>query len=128
MGWFRKKGAPPNGPDYSHIDSDDQVQRLVATGELVPLLLLPADFGGEPVRQNTVHVPPFVADLKADADRNIILPLAAEGKITRYRAEPEYAGRSFVPIAIKLIATDPANFTYDLAIWGAALTREMPPT
>ncbi len=126
MRWFRKKAAPGPRPDYSAVDSLDKVQRLVAAGELVPLLLLPEDFGGQAIKENTVYVPPFAADMKEGADRNIIGPLAAEGKVTRYRAEPEYAGTSFVPIAIKLVATEPANFTYDVAIWGAALGRDLP--
>jgi hypothetical protein len=123
MSWFRKKGTPKHGPDYSQVNSNDEVQRLAARRELVPLLLLPEAFGGEAISENTVYVPPFAAELKRDFDQNIIAPLAAEGKVTRYIAEPEYSGTSFVPVAIKLTASDPANFSYDLAIWGDALGR-----
>ncbi len=124
MGWFRSKGVSPQGPDYSQIDSNEKLQRLVGTGELVACLLLPESFGGQLVRENTIYVPPFAAELKRDADQNIILPLAAEGKVKRYAAEPEYSGTSFVPIAIKLIASEPVDFSYKLAIWGDALGRE----
>lgn len=123
--FFRKKKV--TGPDYLAVDSREKALALVARGELVAMLLLPEAFGGEVRTENTVYVPPFVAELKSEADRNIILPLAAEGKISRYRAEPEYAGRSVVPIAVRLVGFDPANFTYDIAIWGDALGRATPP-
>lgn len=119
--FFRKK--KPTGPDYAAVDSGEKVQALVARGELVAMLLLPEVFGGENRPENLVHVPPFVADLKSEADQDLILPLVNDGKITRYSAVPEYAGRSRVPIAIRLVGYDPANFTYDIAIWGEALTR-----
>jgi hypothetical protein len=126
MDWFGKK-AKPAGPDYSHVDSLEKARRLASRGELVALLLLPEAFGGEARSENIVYVPPFAAELKADADENVILPLAAEGKITKYRADPEYAGKSFVPIALKLLAYDPSDFTYDIAIWGEALGRTKGP-
>jgi len=126
MSWFRRKRTPSQGPDYSEVDTNEKVQRLVASGELVPLLLLPEAFGGTPIRENTIYVPPYAAELKRDFDQNVIMPLAAERKVTHYRADPEYSGRSRVPIAIKLIATDPGNITYDLTIWGLALDRNVP--
>jgi hypothetical protein len=113
-----------NGPDFSAVDSREQAQRLVERGELVPLMLLSERFGGNPTAENIVFVPPFAAEMKAETDETIVMPLVADGKVTRYRAEPEYSGRSFVPIAIKIVASDPADFTCDLAIWGDALSRE----
>ncbi|MDP3855986.1 hypothetical protein [Phenylobacterium sp.] len=126
MGFFRKKEAKPPGPDYSHVDTREKAERLVERGKLVALLLLPEQFGGDWRAENIVFVPPFAADLKTRVDENIIIPLAIEGKVTRYRAEPEHAGRSMVPIAVKLVASDPADFTYNMAIWGDALGRESP--
>jgi hypothetical protein len=123
MSWFSKKGKSP-GPDYSTVDTREKAQRLVDRGELVKLLLLPEQFGGDGRAENVTYVPPFAAELKIEADKNIILPLASEGKVTRYRAEPEYSGRSMVPIAVKLLAYDPSDFTYDIAIWGEALDRK----
>lgn len=110
MKFFRKRGG--TGPDYSSVNSRKEAGRRVAKGELVAMLLLPEEFGGDARTENTVYVPPFVAELKSDADKNIILPLAAEGKITRYRAEPEYTGRSLVPITIKLVAFDPRSWAF----------------
>ncbi len=53
----------------------------------------------------------------------MIAPLATEGKVTRYRAIPEYQGDSISPIAITIIASDPGEFTMTLNIWGKALER-----
>lgn len=125
MSWFGKKRDKPAGPDYSNIISLEAAQKLAERGELVPLLLLPEQFGGTGVQENIVYVPSFAAELKNSTDQNVVAPLANEGKITRYLAEPEYFGASFIPIAIKLTAWDPANFTYEMAIWGEALDRAL---
>jgi hypothetical protein len=87
------------------------------------MLLFPEQFGGEHRVENLVYVPPFVAELKSRTDNNIVLPLAEEGKTRRYNVTPEYAGRSMVPISIKLVGSDPGNFTYEIAIWGDALRQ-----
>ena len=129
MGWFGKKtrdtgdGGGP-GPDFSAVDSREKVQALVDRGELVPMLLLPEAFGGEAIPPNILHVPPFAADLKASTDANVIAPLAASGKLSRYKVEPEYEGNSFVPIAVRLIAWDPGSFNFTVAIWGKALEQK----
>ncbi|MCP5395429.1 MAG: hypothetical protein H6918_01625 [Sphingomonadaceae bacterium] len=120
MSWFAKKKT--NGPDYSSVTSRDKVARLVDKGQLVPMLLLPEMFGGDASEANLVFVPPFAADLKKRADENIIRRLAAEGKITRYNAEPIYCGRSFVPVAVTVQAFDPGDFTETIRIWGEALS------
>ncbi len=121
MSWFSKKKN--DGPDYSSVDSMTEARRLVDEGELVPMLLLPEEFGGEAIAENTVYVPGFVADLKHRTDHNVVFPLAANGKVTRYSAQPEYEGNSVVPVAIQIAATEPANFVQDIAIWGVALNR-----
>ena len=111
------------GPDYSMVDSRQKALARAVRGDLVPLQLLPAIFGGDDSAENLVFVPSFAADLKNRTDENVIAPLAREGKFTRYRATPEYWGNSFVPIAIRIVAEDPGSFAYDLAIWGEALER-----
>ena len=60
---------------------------------------------------NTLYVPVGTADIKASTDNNVIAPLAAEGKVTKYKAMPEYQGNSVIPIAIKIIASDPGEFS-----------------
>jgi hypothetical protein len=120
FGWFKKSKS---GPDFSGIDSREKAEALVQKGELKKLLLLPSEFGGEDVPPNVVYVPAFAVELKASTDQNVILPLAQEGKVTRYNATPEYEGKSFIPAAINIVASEPGSFTYRLAIWGKALSE-----
>jgi hypothetical protein len=124
FGWFKKKSAPPNGPDFSAIDSLAKAEGLFRRGDLEKLLLMPPEFGGEDTPANTLYVPVGVADIKAGIDNNVIRPLAAEGKIRQYSAEPEYQGSSFIPIAITIEASDPGEFRTTINIWGEALARD----
>jgi hypothetical protein len=124
FGWFKKKSSQPNGPDFSEIDSQAKAEELFRRGDLEKLFLMPLEFGGQDNPLNTLYVPVGVADIKAGIDNNVIGPLAAEGKITKYTAEPEYEGKSFIPIAIEIVASDPGEFRTTINIWGKALTRD----
>jgi hypothetical protein len=124
FGWFKKTGKPAHGPDFSGIDSREKALDLWRRGELQKLLLMPPEFGGEDVPPNVVYVPAFAVELKRRLDTNTIRPLVEEQKVRRYSAEPQYEGASFVPCAIKITASDPANFTTVLRIWGKALASE----
>ena len=119
MGLFGKK--PPSGPDFAAIDSREKAEAAAARGELVPLMLMPQMFGGDDGAVNIVYVPPFAAELKERTDRNVILPLAQDGKVTSYTASPRYEGDSVVPNAIELKASNPGSFAWTIAIWGDAL-------
>jgi hypothetical protein len=116
-----------HGPDFSQVKSVKQAEDLVRRGEVERLLLLPQEFGGKDVPENVVYVPAAIRLLKEQIDRDVIRPLIAERKITRYRALPEYQGDSFIPIAIKLEAWDPGAFTNAINIWGEALNRVVIP-
>ena len=122
--WFKKKSAGPNGPDFSGIDSKAKAEARLQSGELEKLLLLPAEFGGTDDPRNVVYVPRGFVAMKRNIDLNIIKPLVDGGKITEYRAMPEYEGESLVPIAIKVVASKPGSFTTDINIWGKALARK----
>jgi hypothetical protein len=123
FGWFKKKTAPPNGPDFSAIDSQEKAEELFRRGGLEQLFLIPLEFGGADNALNTLYVPVGLAEVKARIDTNIIGPLANDGSITKYTATPEYQGNSFIPIAIKIVASDPGEFVTTINIWGDALTR-----
>ena len=71
-----------------------------------------------------LYVPIGVAAIKSRTDSNIIGPLVLEGKVTQYKAEPEYQARSFIPIAIKITASNPGEFSATINIWGKACERE----
>jgi hypothetical protein len=111
------------GPDFSEVDSRQKAEDLFRKGDLEKVLLLPAEFGGADIPHNVVYVPVGLGAIKAGIDRNVIGPLIAEGKVTRYAATPEYQGASFIPIAIKVEASDPAAFSTVINIWGEALRR-----
>jgi hypothetical protein len=124
FGWFKKKPAKPIGPDFSGIDSQAKAEELFRRGKLERLFLMPLEFGGDEIPHNVLYVPIGVAGMKSGIDNNVIAPLVAEGKVTQYTATPEYQGDSFIPIAIKIIASNPGRFTTTINIWGEALTRD----
>src|SRR5262249_6042859 len=106
LSWFKKPAIFP-GPDYSRVDSKAKAEELVGHGELAKMQLLPAVFGGTDDPRNVVYVPEFVIEIKRGTDENTIGPLAAQGKVRRYVATPKYQGRSIVPCALELHASDP---------------------
>lgn len=123
LNWLKKKAAVPNGPDFSSVTSAEQAEELSGQGVLARLMLMPDGFGGEDVPHNIVYVPGWVAEAKARVDQDVVQPLAAEGKVRTYSAVPEYEGESFVPVAIRVEASDPGSFITTIAIWGRALDR-----
>lgn len=118
--WLKSKKKPP-GPDYSDVDSLAKAEALYKSGALGRLLLMPSEFGGPDFGPNVVYVPADVVELKQSMDRNVIAPLVASGKVTRYAATPEYQGASFIPKAIKVEASNPGQFSSVIRIWGEAL-------
>jgi hypothetical protein len=124
FGWFKKKHLPSNGPDFSGIDSLAKAEEMYRRGDLEKLFVMPLEFGGEDITINTLYVPVGVAGIKAGIDTNVIGPLAAEGKITKYTATPEYQGKSFIPIALEIVASEPGEFRSTINIWGDALNRD----
>ena len=121
FGWFKKDAAPRTGPDFRSVDSLAKAQELARTGHLQKMLLLPVEFGGQDIPPNWVLVPAWVVEKKTETDNNVIRPLAAEGKVSNYRATPQYQGKSFVPNAISIEATNPGSFSLTIGIWGNAL-------
>ena len=51
-------------PDYSNVTSREKAQALEAKGELVKILLFPAEFGGPDTPENVVYVPKVAANAK----------------------------------------------------------------
>ena len=114
INWFKGKAK---GPDFSGIDSREKAEAAAKQGHLVPVLLMPKEFGGVPDGLNVVFVPAWAAEQKQRIDQGTILPLAQEGKITKYSATPAYKGKSFIPSSITVHAHEPANFTATVEIW-----------
>ncbi len=119
--WRKGSKKPATGPDFSAVDSKEKAEQLHRKGDLCKLLLLPTEFGGQDIPPNVVYVPEFAVQMKARIDNNIIFPLAQSGKISLYRAEPNYEGDSFIPSSITITASEPGSFTAKVAIWGSAV-------
>jgi hypothetical protein len=124
FGWFKKTAPRPVGPDFSGIDSPAKAEAWFRRGDLEKLFLMPPEYGGEDSPLNTLYVPVGVAAVKAGIDADVIGPLVAAGRVSRYTAEPEYQGKSVVPIALTITASDPGEFSTTINIWGEALGRE----
>lgn len=113
--WLKKKQVA--GPDFSALSSREKAEAAAQRGELVPMLLMPEEFGGDPIGPNQVLVPAWAAEQKERIDMGTILPLAQGGKISKYSAEPAHKGDSFVPSSITVRAHDPGDFTATIEIW-----------
>ena len=127
--WWKKQNPKNDGgdqktePDFSDVDKT-KAEKMLRLGELEKLHLIPLEFGGQDIPPNIVYVPLGVAELKSKTDQNVIAPLIAEGKVTKYQASPEYQGNSFVPIRIRIRANDSdsgGDFSSEINIWGNAL-------
>jgi hypothetical protein len=105
------------GPDFSTVDRA-AAEQMYRAGQLEPMYLLPPIFGGADIPENVVFVPVGLAAAKAGFDENVIAPLVREGRVDQYAATPRYEGRSFIPIAVDVVA-GPVRQTIN--IWGSAL-------
>ena len=123
FGFLRPKAGQPEGPDFSDIDSIVKADALFQEGKLEKLLMRPACFGGEDNVLNTLYVPLGTAELKERIDTHTVAVLASEGKVMQYSAKPEYQGKSVIPIAVTVVASEPGSFTATINIWGDALKR-----
>ena len=111
-----EQGIARGGPDFTSVDSKLKAEDLYRRGVLVKLLLLPTELGGQEVPANVVFVPAFAANVKARIDHNVVQALVGAGKVTRYRAIPEYQGDSFIPCAITITASNPGKFSSTIDI------------
>lgn len=113
--WFKKKKSA--GPDFSSLNSREKAEAAARQGDLAPMLLMPEEFGGEPIGPNLVFVPAWAAEQKHRIDVGTVLPLAESGKISKYSAQPSYKGDSFIPSSITVRAYEPGDFTATIEIW-----------
>ena len=90
--------------DYSEVTSLNKALKLVKKGKLFPILLLPAEFGGEDVAVNRTYVPAGIPEVK-DQITGTLIQFAAEGLIDRLRVKVKYKGKSVVPSKIKMVCT-----------------------
>lgn len=93
----------PGAPDFTEVRSLEAARELSKTGQLVPVLLFPADVGGEQVPSNIVYLPPEAAKAKRLIDGTIVR-FVADGVIDQMNVSPVYRGDSFVPARIVIEA------------------------
>jgi hypothetical protein len=111
------------GPDFSDV-TQAVAEQMFRAGRLEKLFLLPPEFGGADIPENFVYVPIGLAAAKQDIDMNLVAPMVQQGTVKEYSATPEYSGKSFVPVAVHVRASNPGSFQAVVNIWGDALTRE----
>lgn len=92
-------GNPPSEqalPDFSAVTTQEALQALAETGELVPIYLFPPNLGGPEIEQNQVYVTPAAAE----SNRLLVLTIekfVADGLLNQMDVRPEYRGDSLVP-------------------------------
>jgi|SRR6266852_1141315 hypothetical protein len=92
--------------DFTEISSLEKALALFQMGKLEKLYLFPPEFGGKDTPQNMMYVPPGIAEIKRRIDA-MIGSMAKDGLVSKYVAEPEYKGASFIPSKIKIQASHP---------------------
>ncbi|MBX9686478.1 MAG: hypothetical protein K2X27_07235 [Candidatus Obscuribacterales bacterium] len=112
-----KNNSSASLADFSAVDAKKAEQMLLA-GQLEKLYLMPLEFGGTDSPENTLYVPIGIAAIKSHFDSNVITPLIRQGIVTQYKATPEYQGSSFIPIRLRLQASNPGDFLTEIHIWG----------
>lgn len=123
LDWLRHKlTSPSSGLDFHRVTSSGRAEALCARGELRKTPLLPVGFGGDEAAPNLCYLTPLAAELKERLERETILPLARDGRFTRYEVQPEYAGRSVVPTRLSLVASVPGFLVQVIDVWPGALS------
>lgn len=118
MGLFNFFKKDKNKLDFSKIDSNEKAQELYNKNILAPLYLMPLRFNGQPVRENTLYVPPIVVTLKDRYD-DMVEDLLENEKVNGYECKPEYRGNSFIPCSLTVIAKKNGQevFTETIKVW-----------
>lgn len=109
--------APVSPPiDYAAISSRDQLLALYERGVLTKVFLRPSDLGGKDDSTNVVYIPIEAAALKIKLDEEI-MTAALKGDVSRYRAQPVYAPRSFIPKEIVVEVTGRLTIRRVITVW-----------
>jgi hypothetical protein len=101
--------------DFSHVTSRAQAEALVKRGELVRIRFFPKRFGGRADRENIGYVPPG-ALMMIDFANDRVSGLIDLKAIDRLVVEPEYRGKSIVPVRIVYICSGEGEATIDMTL------------
>lgn len=105
--------------DFSKVTSVAKAKELEAKGELVKILLFPAEFGGEDIPANVVYLPVIAAEAK-NMITGTLVKFVKDDLIDNLSVEPEYKGKSIVPTRIVMKATHETKegqFVPSIEIW-----------
>ena len=101
-------------PDFKQIRSDREAARSAAN--LVRVLLVPVELGGEQDFDNHAYITPAAARAKAEIDA-MLAPLAARREIDYYQARTRFKGASVVPSEILISVVGPKRMQYRIKVW-----------
>lgn len=102
------------------VESREAAEKLVDDGELIPMQLVSALFGGDSADHNIVYVPPVIAEWKERIENDMVAPLVEQKIVKQLRIEPDYFENSIIPTKIVIRAFDPGEFTHTYLIWEPA--------
>jgi len=106
-------------PDFSAVTTAEDLERLVAEGVLVPILVVPLPFGGSDDAINTAYVTPEAAAEKELIDATLV-DLAEQGLLNSFELEPEHRGESLVPTRLTFRANHKGEgdrFDLTVEVW-----------
>jgi len=118
----QESDAPPVAvarPDFSAVKTAEDIEKLVAEGVLVPILVVPLPFGGTDDAINTAYVTPEAAAEKQLMDATLV-ELADQGLLNSFELEPEYRGESLIPAKLTFRANhagEGERFDLTVEIW-----------
>src|SRR4051812_17499764 len=110
--------------DFANVDSKEKAQALYREGKLEKLFLMPLEFGGQDVPQNTLYVPRGTVKRKELIDLESVQGLIEQQRVSKYSAHAGYEGKSVVSNAITITVSEPETFRFELNLWGTALKKE----
>ncbi|MFT3977263.1 MAG: hypothetical protein QM688_09150 [Sphingomonas bacterium] len=106
-------------PDFTAVTRVVAVKRLAAKGELVKILLFPAELGGKPDKENVAYITPQAAADRALAIQTLT-QMMHDGVVNQMTVESDYRGDSVIPTRIRMKAWREGNkdsFEQSIEVW-----------
>ncbi len=106
-------------PDFSQVKSRAAAQALADKGELVRILVFPAELGGQDVPENVVYITPEAAQAR-ELIVGTLRRFADDGLIDNLTVKPQYKGDSVVPSRLVMNATSSkkaGGFNPTIEVW-----------
>ena len=102
--------------DFQDIDSSVKLQKHFHRGDLVKILLMPEEFGGQDTALNTLFVTELARKEKVSFDKKV-LQIAGNGKKLFYNVSPEYKGKSMIASKLHLSIIGDASLDHTIHVW-----------